>query len=352
MHGAHDGVAACRDTGGEQRPEERDALIAQRITLVDADDGRWQSCDIVGAGEDRPRQRILRVGRRDAIGVPAPLPQHPQEVPVELNRRRERLAISIERDVRAQRVEPGDQIDVALAEQPHPGGQREIPATALTGDHDAVRIDAERLGVGVDPPNRRNTIVQTGRELADLPRRRRHDRIAEVDGDNDRSLTGHHPVEGSIVAVERRQIRHAATMEIDHPRRRRRPIGPGHVARDDVAVRRRLERERLRRRTGKRHDLLGIDRFSSGLHELPTGDRLRRVRQGQRLLTARDRRNGLFGAQQREDLRDPRDEPAVGGEIRHRHAADCSPGLSTTISRSRPAVRAHRPRMWSGGSPA
>ena len=34
-------------------------LIAQRITLVDADDGRWQSCDIVGAGEDRPRQRIL-----------------------------------------------------------------------------------------------------------------------------------------------------------------------------------------------------------------------------------------------------------------------------------------------------
>ena len=123
----------------------------------------------------------------------------------------------------AQSLQPGDQIDVALAQQPHPGGQREIAATALAGDHDAVRIDAERLGVGVDPPNRRNTIVQTGRELADLPRRRRHDRIAEVDGDDDRSLTGHHPVKGSVVAVERRQIRHAATMEIDHPRRRRRP---------------------------------------------------------------------------------------------------------------------------------
>ena len=64
-----------------------------------------------------------------------------------------------------------------------------IPATAFAGDHDAVRVDAERLGVGMDPPNRRNTIVQTGRELADLPRRRRHDRIVEVDGDDDRALT-------------------------------------------------------------------------------------------------------------------------------------------------------------------
>ena len=85
------------------------------------------------------------------------------------------------------------------------------------------------------PTDRRNAIVQTGRELADLPRRRRTT-IAEVDGDNDRSLTGHHSVEGSIVAIERRQIRHAATMEIDRSWRRRRPIGPGHVARDDIAV--------------------------------------------------------------------------------------------------------------------
>ena len=128
VHGAHDGVAAWARRR-RAASEEGDALIAQRITLVDADDGRRQSCNIVGAGEDRPRQWIFRAGSGDAIGVAAPLPQHPQEVPVELDRGRERLAISIERNVRTQRIEPGDQIDVALAQQPSPWPTRDCPTT-------------------------------------------------------------------------------------------------------------------------------------------------------------------------------------------------------------------------------
>ena len=50
-------------------------------------------------------------------------------------------------DVRAERVEPPDQADVAVALQLEPGGEREVAAAALAGDDDVVGVDAELAGV-------------------------------------------------------------------------------------------------------------------------------------------------------------------------------------------------------------
>src|SRR6201999_1765849 len=47
MRCAHHLATACRDTACQEKPVERDALIEQRIALVDADYSRWQTLHIL-----------------------------------------------------------------------------------------------------------------------------------------------------------------------------------------------------------------------------------------------------------------------------------------------------------------
>ena len=61
----------CRQRAGnsgiEQQPVEVDALVAQRVALVDADHRGREPGDVVDGGERRPRQRVAGVERVDPV---------------------------------------------------------------------------------------------------------------------------------------------------------------------------------------------------------------------------------------------------------------------------------------------
>ena len=121
-HGAHHGVAACRDTGGEQG---KNAMFSSRIALLTRITvGGSPATSSVPAKIGHAA--ILRAGCRDAIGVAAPLPA-PGEVPVELDRGRN---VSPSRSPRRRHSAGARRPDRCRPrEQPHPGGHREIAAT-------------------------------------------------------------------------------------------------------------------------------------------------------------------------------------------------------------------------------
>jgi hypothetical protein len=56
--GPHHLAATRRDAAIHQKPVEGNALIAQWIALVDADDRRWQAFDILASGEAGPGERV------------------------------------------------------------------------------------------------------------------------------------------------------------------------------------------------------------------------------------------------------------------------------------------------------
>ena len=56
------------DAGAQQQPVELDALVAQWVRLVDADERGRQPAHIVVGGERRPRQGIPGVELFDAVG--------------------------------------------------------------------------------------------------------------------------------------------------------------------------------------------------------------------------------------------------------------------------------------------
>ena len=64
--GAHHLAATRRDAAIHQKPIEGDALITQRVALVDADDRRRQALDILACGEANYAVRIgqLRLLKR------------------------------------------------------------------------------------------------------------------------------------------------------------------------------------------------------------------------------------------------------------------------------------------------
>jgi hypothetical protein len=61
LAGSHHLAATRRDAAIHQKPIEGDALITQRVALVDADDRRRQALDILAFGEAGPRQRVVGV---------------------------------------------------------------------------------------------------------------------------------------------------------------------------------------------------------------------------------------------------------------------------------------------------
>jgi len=66
--GAHHLATTRRDTAIHEKPIESDALIAQRIALVDADDRRWQTLDVLAGREAGPGERVAGVKGLDAVG--------------------------------------------------------------------------------------------------------------------------------------------------------------------------------------------------------------------------------------------------------------------------------------------
>ena len=67
------------------------------------------------------------------------LPCTEMRMPFVLRGRRQTVLRPLAGDVRAQRVQAADQPDVAVGEQLQAGGQREVAAAALAGDHDVRR---------------------------------------------------------------------------------------------------------------------------------------------------------------------------------------------------------------------
>jgi hypothetical protein len=65
--GAHHLAATRRNPAIQQKPVEGDALIAQRIALVDADHRRRQAFDILSLGEAEPCKRVAGVKGLDAV---------------------------------------------------------------------------------------------------------------------------------------------------------------------------------------------------------------------------------------------------------------------------------------------
>ena len=86
-----------------------------------------------------------------------------------------------------------------------PGRQRQVPATALAGDHDVAGVDAQLGGAGRRRSCRPDTqSFEPGRERRHLGRRRRRHAVAEVDHRHGHALGGDDAAPGPVHAVEAR----------------------------------------------------------------------------------------------------------------------------------------------------
>ena len=66
-------ATARRHPSAQEQSIELDALVAQRVALVHADDGGRQAAHVVLGCERGPRERVLRVERLDAVGHRGPV---------------------------------------------------------------------------------------------------------------------------------------------------------------------------------------------------------------------------------------------------------------------------------------
>ena len=83
-----------------------------------------------------------------------------EQDPVVLGRGRQVVARPAAGDVGAERVEAADQAGVAGTGDAEADGEREVAAAALAGDDDAAGVDAEFVGVGGDPAQAGDAVVE------------------------------------------------------------------------------------------------------------------------------------------------------------------------------------------------
>ena len=83
---AHHDAALRAHTGAQQESVELDALVAQWVRLVDADERGRQPANVVLGGERRPRQGIPGVELLDAVGDRAAVVVQVEEDPFVLDR--------------------------------------------------------------------------------------------------------------------------------------------------------------------------------------------------------------------------------------------------------------------------
>ena len=142
-------------------------------------------------------------------------------------------------------VEQGTALAGLLARvtQVEQAGKREIGAGGIARQHHAIRVDAQTPGLGADPADRRDAVVERRRK-------RVFGRHAVVDPDHRRIAVQRQQPHHAVVGVERAQDE-AAAMEVDHQRQGRglaRPVvaqpdraaGPGHRELGHAGERRRV----------------------------------------------------------------------------------------------------------------
>ena len=317
MHRAHRHTGPSRHARLQTQPIELQPLVAQRVALVHVDHHTRQATHVVDRREAWPRQRVTRVERLDAVAVLAAVVVQVEEDAVVLDARREPLLRPFAGDVGAQRVQAGDESDVAVAQQLHPGGEREVATAALARDHHSRRIDLQVGSVGHHPLQTRHTVVQAGRVGLDLGHRRGRHRVAEVHHRHGHVVVGDNLAPRPVVAVEARHGRHAAAVDVVDARHHFIAHRADEVDVDGVAVglRRHLvlgDGEALARHDRRlvarlHHRLVGL------LEHLVLGGRSL----GHQLVAAAhvDSRDGRHHRQQR--LQTRVDSRVVGNVVRH-----------------------------------
>ena len=151
--------------------------------------------------------------------------------------------------------------DVAVAQQPHAGGERQIPAAALTGDDDAVRVDAELRAacstVQRTPATQSFSPAGNGSTSGadDGVRQLRKSIIATAT-----SLMGdaRGPTSGTSPSKHDTGL-HAAAVEVHDARDDVVAVGTDELHLDEVAVRRRHELSGLDSQTVERRNVHGVE---------------------------------------------------------------------------------------------
>ena len=118
----------------------------------------------------RPGERVFGLEGIDSIAEGAVVVVQVEQDPVVFGRGRQVVARPAAGDVGAERVEAADQAGVAGTGDAEADGEGEIAATALAGDDDAAGVDAEFVGVGGDPAQAGDAIVEARGVGLDLGR--------------------------------------------------------------------------------------------------------------------------------------------------------------------------------------
>jgi hypothetical protein len=131
--GAHHLAATCRNPAIHQKPVEGNALIAQWIALVDADDRRWQTFDILASGEAGPRMGVAGVEGLDAIGHGGAVVPEVEHDPLILDGRRVLRQRPLTSDVGDQGVEALNQAEFTILLQLHAYGESQVATASFSG---------------------------------------------------------------------------------------------------------------------------------------------------------------------------------------------------------------------------
>ena len=237
----HHLTTARRLTRAEQQSVKLDALIAQRIALVDADHRFGESPDMLLLGEQGPGLRVPRFKGLNAIAQSAEVAVRIEPDFVVLDRRRQVVTWPAPGNVGAHGVEPLDQPSMALTGQAQSQRERQIAAAALARDEDPARVDAELVRPRDQPAQARHAVVQARRIRLDFRRRRRDRAVAEVDHRHSHTLVRNHPAPGLIAEIKRRHHRHPAAVDVVDAGQWPLRGGPHQRHLDRVAVRLRDE---------------------------------------------------------------------------------------------------------------
>ena len=141
------------------------------------------------AGEERPGERVFSLECIDSIAEGAVVVVQVEQDAVVFGRGGQVVARPATGDVGAERVEAAGQAGVAGTGDAEADGEGEVAAAALAGDDDAAGVDAEFVGVGGDPAEAGDAVVEAGGVGLDLGRGGCGDAVAEVNhGDGDAAL--------------------------------------------------------------------------------------------------------------------------------------------------------------------
>src|SRR5271166_4542127 len=293
VHRAHDLPAPGRNTGAQKEPVEIDALIAQRIALVDADD-RWRKpLNVLLSCEGWPGQRVVPGEGLDPVPDGAAVVMQVEQDPVVFRRGGALRRRPLTGDVRAQRVQARDKAELTVLLEFETGSERQVAAAALARDDDAGSVDVEVPGVGGDPLQPRQAVVETGWERGHLGYGRGHHRVAEVDHHHCNAVGRDDLAPAAVHAVVAGQRRHAATVDVIDTGDRLVTVGPDDLNVDRVAIRLRYDLLAVHPQPGGGSGVLGVAQFHERAEQRRLLSRSLRVRFGQQRLATVDVTCGL-----------------------------------------------------------